>query len=121
MRRNHTDGPDLTAKAWARYVLFAVLIDFLVMGLLAVRAAQLMPGAGFDRLREAVPPLVDLFVLGLLIILSMKTLTIWRNSETHAKRREMRTLVLILLGNTWLLFILAMYIAPIFRLLGIAG
>ena len=63
---------------------------------------------------EAVPPLVDLFVLGLLIILSMKTLTIWRNSETHAKRREMRTLVLILLGNTWLLFILAMYIAPIF-------
>ena len=121
MRQDYTDKPDLTSKAWARYVLLAVLIDFLVAGLLAVRMAQMLLDADFDWLREAVPPLVDLFVLGLLIILSMKTLTIWRNSETHAKRREMRTLVLILLGSTWLLFILAMYIAPIFRLLGIAG
>ena len=121
MRRDYINDnePELTAKEWMRYGIFAVVADFLAAVLLGVRMAQAMLGPEIDWLREAVPPIVDLFFLGLLIILSMKTLTIWRKSETHPKRRDIRGRALILLGSIWLLFILTMYITPALRLLGV--
>lgn len=123
MRRDYINDnePELTAKEWMRYGIFAVVADFLAAVLLGVRMAQAMLGPEIDWLREAVPPIADLFFLGLLIILSMKTLTIWRKSETHPKRRDIRGRVLILLGSIWFLFILTMYIAPVLRFLGVAA
>ena len=123
MRRDYINDnePELTAKEWTRYGIFAVVTDFLAAVLLGVRMAQVMLGPEIDWLREAVPPIADLFFLGLLIILSMKTLTIWRKSETHPKRRDIRGRVLILLGSIWFLFILTMYIAPVLRFLGVAA
>ena len=123
MRQNYSNNnePELDPKDWLRYVFLAVGVDFLVAILLAVRMAQAMLDSSFDWLREAVPPIIDLFFLGLLIILSMKTLTIWRKSETHPKRRDIRTMALILLGSIWFMFILTMYIAPILSLLGVTA
>ena len=121
MRRDYINDnePELTAKEWMRYGIFAFVADFLAAVLLGVRMAQAMLGPEIDWLREAVPPIMDLFFLGLLIILSMKTLTIWRKSETHPKRRDIRGRALILLGSIWFLFILTMYITPALRLLGV--
>ena len=74
MRRDYINDnePGLTAKEWTRYGIFAVVTDFLAAVLLGVRMAQVMLGPEIDWLREAVPPIADLFFLGLLIILSMK-------------------------------------------------
>ena len=121
MRQNYINKnePELDPKEWLRYVLLAVGVDFMVAILLAVRMAQVLLGPEFDWLREAVQPIIDLFFLALLIILSMKTLAIWRKSETHPKRRDIRGMALILICSVWFMFILTMYIAPILSLLGV--
>ena len=117
MRRDYINDnePELTAKEWMRYGIFAVVADFLAAVLLGVRMAQAMLGPEIDWLREAVPPIADLFFLGLLIILSMKTLTIWRKTETHPRRRQMRILMVSLLGQAWLYFIIGSYVEPFTR------
>ena len=114
MRRDYINDnePGLTAKEWTRYGIFAVVTDFLAAVLLGVRLAQVMLGPEIDWLREAVPPIVDLFFLGLLIILSMKTLTIWRKTETHPRRRQVRILMVSLLGAAWVYFIIGSYAEP---------
>ena len=120
MRQNYSNDPELPNNEWLRYIIFACIVEVLLMLFVIVRLAQAML-EDLHWLREAVPPVADLIVLAVLVIFCMKTLTIWRKSETHPKRRDIRGRVLILLGSIWFLFILTMYIAPVLRFLGVAA
>lgn len=112
--RGRGNEPELGSKEWMRYVIFACLADVAMMLFAAARLAQVMVDEA-HWLREAVPPVADLFLLGLAVIFSLKTLTVWRKSETHPKRRDRRTLVMVLLSKVWFFFILGSYIEPLAR------
>lgn len=114
MQQDYSNEPELSSKEWIRYVIFACITDILMLLFVIARLVQVMV-AEAQWLRETVPPLADLFLLGLVIIFSMKTLTIWRKTETHPKRRDRRTLTLVLLLNAWLLFIIGSYAEPLAR------
>ena len=120
MRQNYSHEPELPGSEWLRYIVFACVIQVLLMLFVIARLVQVMV-EDLDWLRQAVPPVADLIVLAALVVFCMKTLTIWRKSETHPKRRDIRGRVLILLGSIWFLFILTMYIAPVLRFLGVAA
>ena len=108
------DGPELSPQEWTRYIAFACIVDVCMILFATARLTQVMTD-DLPWLHEIMPPVADLFFLGLLIIFSLKTLTIWRKSEIHPKRRTMRSLVLVLLFNVWLFFLLGSYIEPLAR------
>ena len=108
------DGPELAQQEWMRYIVFACIVDVSMILFATTRLSQVMTD-DLPWLREIMPPVADLFFLGLLVIFSLKSLTIWRKSETHPKRRTMRSLVLVLLFNVWLFFLFGSYIEPLAR------
>lgn len=114
MRQNYSNEPELPNNEWLRYIVFACIVEVLLMLFVIVRLAQAMV-EDLHWLREAVPPVADLIVLAVLVIFCMKTLTIWRKTETHPRRRQMRILVVLLLGQPWIYFIIGSYAEPFIR------
>ena len=114
MRQNYSHEPELPGGEWLRYIVFACIIQVLLMLFVIVRLVQIM-AEDLDWLREAVPPVADLIVLAALVVFCMKTLTIWRKTETHPRRRQMRILMVSLLGQAWLYFIIGSYAEPFTR------
>ena len=114
MRQNYSHEPELPNSEWTRYIAFACVVEVLMMLFVIVRLAQAVV-EDLHWLREAVPPVADLIVLAVLVIFCMKTLTIWRKTETHPRRRQMRILVVLLLGQPWIYFIIGSYAEPFIR------
>ena len=114
MRQNYSNEPELSNSEWLRYVVFACIVEVLMMLFVIVRLVQIMV-EDLDWLREAVPPVADLIVLAGLVFFCMKTLTIWRKTETHPRRRQMRIVIASLLGQAWLYFIIGSYAEPFTR------
>ncbi len=112
LRQDYTRGPELAPGEWIRYAVFACVVEIAVMAFLTLRLIQVLVDE-MHWLSDVLPPVADLFFLGLAVVFSLKSMTIWRKTETHPKRRDMRTLVLVLLLNIWLFFVLGLYMEPI--------
>lgn len=114
MRQNHGHEPELPNSEWMRYIVFACVVEVLLMLFVVARLAQIMVEDP-HWLHAAVPPVADLIVLAVLVVFCMKTLSIWRKTETHPRRRQVRVLMVSLLGQAWLYFIIGSYAEPFTR------
>ena len=119
MNRNYASEPEFSNREWLRYVFFACVVVILLMLFAAARLAQAMVD-DFHWLRDAVPPVADLFFLVLLIVFCLKTLAIWVKTATHHRRHQMRTVIVVMLINSWLFFIIGSYVETLVRWLAVA-
>ena len=118
MNQNYADKPKLPDSHWLSYVIFALIIQF-ALGLFAVvRLAQVMLD-DLHWLQDAVPPLADLFFLIALLVFCVKTLTLWGKLPAHPRCRQMRTVIVVMLINSWLFFIIGSYAETLVRCLAV--
>lgn len=114
MNRNYASEPEFSNREWLRYVFFACVVVILLMLFAAARLAQVMVD-DFHWLRDAVPPVADLFFLVLLVVFCLKTLAIWVKTATHPRRHQMRTLITVLLVQNWIFFLIGSYVEALVR------
>lgn len=107
--KNYTSEPVLTNKGLIRYLLLGFVVDLALVVFLFFRMSAIMLDAD-NPLHIELPPVISLLVLGLVLLFSLKTLTVWRKSEGHPKRVNLRSISLALLGSIWIMFLLGLYI-----------